>query len=351
MMSSRGKPMWGNGGRRWLAMGVLLALVACGGGSENQAGVGSGGTGSYSSGSISAFGSIVVNGEHHDHTRAAISYVRADGSSATWRAADLKLGMTIEVDEAPATQVNGMLQAGALTMRVRSDLIGPVTDLDPAAGTFKVLGQVVHVQPGMGLSNAGGTQYGDETGVVYNEPFSSMLRNGDVVEVYGHQDVSRGQGEYIATRIERKAANTVSHYVVRGVVKDLNLATGTCTIGTARIAYLDAGELPAGLANGRVARVRMLANEPSGNVYTGQGVSLTAALPSDRPNAVLAGLVTWRADGDVRQFELNGIRVDASPAHCSGCVMPQPGQRLRAQGDLVNGVLQATSLRTITELP
>jgi hypothetical protein len=348
-------------GQAWRALcaGAVLALAACGGGGEGgtQAGVGSGGTGSFSSGNISAFGSIVVNGTHYDHTRATISVVKADGTSVTLRAADLKLGMTIEVDEAPSTRVNGATQAGALTMRVRSELVGPVSELNEANRTFKVLGQVVHVVDGSGLANTGGTQYEDESGTTYAQPFSelkngsAMLRNGDVVEVYGHQDVSRNQGEYVATRVERKAANSVPGYVLRGVVKNLNRVDGTCVIGSSPIAYLNTVPLPDDLADGRVARVTLLAQPAVGGTYQGQGVAMTQALQADRANATLAGFVTWVGSGNTRQFELNGIRVDASLGQCSGCVMPQIGQRLRVVGELSGGVLLAGSLSTITELP
>jgi Domain of unknown function (DUF5666) len=347
--------------------GALLSVAACGGGGDGgtQAGVGSGGTGSYSSGNISAFGSIVVNGTHYDHEAVGVSItaVNPDGTSRVLRASDLKLGMTIEVDEAPATKVNGVTQAGALTMRVRSELIGPVTELNQAAGTFKVLGQVVHVRPGTGSDNAGGTRYEDEFGTIYSQPFSDvrngavMLHNGDVVEVYGYQNAAQNLGEYIATRVERKAlaaaAGTVNQYVLRGVVKELDVNAGTCTIGSAHIGYVDTAKL-AGLANGRVVRVSLPATAAIGSVLMGDEVKPTEVLQPDRPNATLVGLVTRITNSGAFQFEVNGVPVDASPGHCSGCTssnFPQLGARLRVQGDLVGGTLQANRVTAISELP
>ncbi len=73
-----------------LAAVLLVVLGGCGGG------VGTEGTGSYtisSSGTISGYGSIVVNDVHFDESTAAIV---ADDDSAT-TADVLALGMTVEV--------------------------------------------------------------------------------------------------------------------------------------------------------------------------------------------------------------------------------------------------------------
>ncbi len=54
--------------RRHLLLGAsasaVLALAGCGGGGGDVAGVGSGGTGSFASGPIQGFGSIVVGQVH-----------------------------------------------------------------------------------------------------------------------------------------------------------------------------------------------------------------------------------------------------------------------------------------------
>ena len=59
--------------RHLLAGGIstaVLSLLGCGGG--GVAGVGTGGTGSFASGPIRGFGSIVVGGVHYDEAGAQI---------------------------------------------------------------------------------------------------------------------------------------------------------------------------------------------------------------------------------------------------------------------------------------
>ena len=63
--------------RRWLAVSIASlggTLSACGGGGTFDVitGVGTGGTGSFSSGAISGFGSIIVNNVRYDDTHASV---------------------------------------------------------------------------------------------------------------------------------------------------------------------------------------------------------------------------------------------------------------------------------------
>ena len=53
------------------AASVAASLLGCGGG-DGLAGVGTGGTGSFSSGPIRGFGSIVVNGVRYDEASAQV---------------------------------------------------------------------------------------------------------------------------------------------------------------------------------------------------------------------------------------------------------------------------------------
>jgi hypothetical protein len=72
-----------------IAVSICAALLAaCGGG-----GVGTGGTGSFASGPITGFGSIIVNDVHYDESQAR---VEADDGS-TRNPDDLRLGMVVEV--------------------------------------------------------------------------------------------------------------------------------------------------------------------------------------------------------------------------------------------------------------
>jgi hypothetical protein len=62
----------------WIAgLGLGLSVAACGGDSL-VAGVGSGGTGSFASGPISGFASVIVNGIRYDNSQARV--IDADGT-------------------------------------------------------------------------------------------------------------------------------------------------------------------------------------------------------------------------------------------------------------------------------
>ena len=80
--------------RRTAASWVAVALLsACGGGGGGSASVSSdpaGGSGAYSMGAISGFGSIIVNGVRHDDKSARVF----DDDGAARRSDELKLGMT-----------------------------------------------------------------------------------------------------------------------------------------------------------------------------------------------------------------------------------------------------------------
>lgn len=74
------------------AAAAALGLLGCGGGggagiSDSLAGVGSGGTGSFASGPIRGFGSVIINNVRYDDSTASI----ATEGGKTARAADLKL--------------------------------------------------------------------------------------------------------------------------------------------------------------------------------------------------------------------------------------------------------------------
>ena len=145
-MKHRSKtPLVGSNGRfgRRDALGLtalagILALAGCGGGAgDSVAGVTSGGTGSFSTGPITGFGSIIVGAVRFDDTKAS-SVADVDDDNTDLRG-QLKLGMVVRV-KAPAIVGSA---ADAQTIEVRSELLGPISRVDGA--TLTVLGQTVSV--------------------------------------------------------------------------------------------------------------------------------------------------------------------------------------------------------------
>jgi hypothetical protein len=99
---------------------------------------GSGGTGVVSSGPITGFGSVIVGGVRFDDTAARVTIDGVPDRPVR----DLRLGMVVEV--------RGDIDPGGTTGRASEiaagyAVLGPVTDVQAAAGSFTALGQRIRV--------------------------------------------------------------------------------------------------------------------------------------------------------------------------------------------------------------
>lgn len=304
---------------RWrtLAAALLgLALTACG----SADGVGSGGTGSFALGTITGFGSIVVNGVHYDESGALIT--DAAGQAGTISA--LKLGMVVEVDASAiqADAATGRRHATAYSIRYGSEIEGPVESIDAAAGEFLVLGQIVQVDAATVFDDAlrGGL---------------AALRAGDIVEISGY---ARGDGRYRATRIDRED-DTQDGYELHGPIASQDVATRTLRIGGALIDTSAIGTVPA-LAIGEFVRVELATGiAPDGRwIATRMTVGALGTAPHDLDEGEIEGYVTTFS-GPTR-FSVNGVPVDASGV----ATLPAGlglGVRVEVEGTLVSGQLIA----------
>lgn len=334
MMNRQGRLAWIRG---WLvACFSAWLLLACGGGGDgSQAGVGSGGTGSYSGGPITGLGSIIVNGIHFDPTHAVI----ADEEGTPILPGALQVGMVVALDASSVTTVAGRQVADVLTVKVVSGLLGPVEA--KGASTLTVMGQTVRVRSD--------TRYGDALPAGL-----TSVDVGDVIEVHGFDDA--GAGVFVATRIELKDPASVTHYVVRGVLRDLDLVNKRCRIGNQLLSY-DWGTGPAptsGLADGRVVRAELYtvpAVLPGGTpttLWTASLMALSEPLVSDRDDAYVDGLLTDVTTGATGHFSVDGIVVDATRALCApACASLRVGDHVRVKGRLANGVITAATVDAV----
>ena len=193
------------------AAALAVFLTGCGGG-----GGGSGATASGSSvvstGVITGFGSVYVNGVRFETTRAVFLVDDAPGSQD-----DLAVGDVVKI----RGRVNDDGRTGTATEVIGDDAVeGPVTALNLLAGTLVVAGQSV-------VTDAD-TSFDD------NIPGSSLagLVIGDFVEVAGFLDAA---GAVRATRIEKKAAGSTVE--VHGVVADLDTVNRRFRINALNIDY------------------------------------------------------------------------------------------------------------------
>ena len=303
---------------------LAFTLVACGGGGGDAGPASLGNSpvsASYTEGTLTGFGSIIVNGVRFDESSASVS----DDAGQAQSSSALKLGMRLEVDSA---SVSGGA-AKATAVRFGSALVGPVSAKDAAAQTVTVLGQTVDIS----------------ATTVFDATLSgglSAISTGAVLEIHGLTNAATGH--LLATRVESESGATA--FKLRGVVAALNTSAKTFAIGGAVIDYsgIAAANLPATLANGVTLRV-LLSTTPNASaqwVATALGQGARKGGP-DKAQALLRGSIS--AFTSSTSFSVNGLAVDASGARFSdGSAGLGLGVQVEVAGTLTNGVLVASAV-------
>ncbi|MGY4826973.1 DUF5666 domain-containing protein [Sphaerotilaceae bacterium SBD11-9] len=296
----------------WLTAAALVA--ACGG-------VDSGGTGmtaeTTSSGRITGFGSVIVNGIRFDDSQASV----VDDDGTVRSRDDLRLGMVIDVQGLSEPHSgNGV----ARRIQFGSDIAGPVTAVDAANSRLTVLGQTVQADPDTFFGN-------------YAHGFADV-RAGDLVEVFAFYDPT--SGVYAATRIERQA--TLAAFQLRGRISALD--STSFAFGGAVIDYsgVAASALPP-LSNGLSVRVSLQTTPVAGRWVA------TAVRTSQRNfpasgEAEVEGFVAGFTSA--ASFLVAGVPVDASGPGVSfrhgNINQIANGVRAEVEGEMRNGVLVAS---------
>jgi len=231
-----------------LAIGLSAMLSGCGAGG----GGGGGGGGSnttpattstssatttavVSTGPITRFGSVILNGIEFETTQAEIrvedQVVRED---------ELRLGMRVTVEG--VRDNNGVARATRVVFR--KNVEGLIDRLDVVNNTLVVLGQTVLV---------------DSVTVMEDRASSSALAlstlaAGQFVEVSGLVDAN---GTILATRIERQTGFVagVTEVEVRGTLSGLDTTARTFVLGALRVNF-SAATVVGSLSNGVFVQVR-----------------------------------------------------------------------------------------------
>lgn len=176
-------------GLRALALALVAScLLACGGGTS-LSGVGSGGSG-IAEGSVSGFGSVIVNGVEYDDSNAVS---QTEGASGAKTLSAPKLGQRVRVTQSK----DGV----ADTIEILPQLRGPVTSASVDGVYLQVMGQWVRV---VSVSNTSGTAT-----VVENFDGVGSIAKDDSVEVHGvwTQEAAKGGQVLVASRIEKVSAS------------------------------------------------------------------------------------------------------------------------------------------------
>lgn len=309
-------------------VGAVAQFAGCGGGDSNVAGLSSGGTGSFSGGTVNGLGSIIVNGIRYDDSSATVT--RYDGTTDS--SANLRVGMVVFIQGSvvtPATRVGGTPTAKAYRISYGEEWRGPV-DATSANG-FSVLGQSVDV-----LSTT-----------VFDGVVSILadVTTAHYVEVYGYVDPSSGRLQ--ATRVE-VATTQPSTYRLSGSIRNLDTSARTFALGSATIHYNEATTKPALLSNGQLVGVILPAQQPVSWTATrieAQYQPVASLQVSDKDEAEIHGVVT---SGSGALFNVNGVQVDASSAVISNGTVAV-GVTVEVEGTVRNGVVVASKVKVETE--
>lgn len=307
-----------------VSLAAAAALAACGGGGTDAP---AGGTVtppaaasvSYTLGTVSGFGSVVVGGVRFDDSKASVT--DEDGESHS--SSDLRLGMTVQINGGRIDRTAGT--AVAERVRFGSETVGPVTAVDAAAGSLTLLGQTIVVTANtvFDSSLAGGL---------------TAVTPGMVLEVHGVLD--QASGTITATRIEPKTG--ALFFRMRGVVSALDSTAKTFKIGSELINYAGITTVPASLVEGAVVRVKLQTTQVDGAWIATRLVS-GKRQPDATSEAHVEGIITSFTSATA--FAIDGLAVDASAARFSdgttGIVL---GARVEVEGTLNNGVLVATKV-------
>jgi len=307
-----------------VTLAAAAALAACGGGGTDAP---AGGTVtppaaasiSYTLGTVSGFGSVVVGGVRYDDSKATVTDEDGEAHSSS----DLRLGMTVQINGGRVDRAAGT--AVAERVRFGSETVGPVSAVDAAAGTLTLLGQTIVVTANtvFDSSLAGGL---------------TAVTVGMVLEVHGVLDPASGQIR--ATRVEPKTG--ALFYRMRGVVSALDTTAKTFKIGSELISYAGITTVPASLVEGAVVRVRLQTTQVAGAWVATRLVS-GKRQPDATSEADVEGIITTFTSATA--FAIDGLTVDASAASFpDGTAGIELGARVEVEGTLNNGVLMATKV-------
>ena len=306
--------------RRWSAVlsAVLTAgiVIACGGGGGGGATVAAS---ALSTGPITGFGSVIVNGVRFNDDNAAVT--DDDGNDMRGK---LKLGMFATVKGSSDSSTTGT----ASSVAVGGELQGPIEGTpDAGSKTFVVLGQTVEV--------TGSTIFDDSLPAGF-----ASLATAAAVEVHGVLNPVSNRLQ--ATFIERKTSP--SSYKIQGLVKNLDAGVKKFDIGSIHINYSTTQDVRVNLANNLLVRVRLQPQTPAPSEWVATRIRAPESNTEDRDEAEVEGTVT--SFTSTATFSVNGLPVDASGAGFpNGSTGIAVGTRVEVKGSIRSGVLIATRVK------
>jgi len=302
---------------------TALTVLSCGGGGGYASG-GTSGTG-ISSGSVTAFGSIWVNGVEFNTTSSTFTVNGQGGTQA-----DLSVGMVVTVQGSITDAVSGI----STTVVAEDVLRGPIENINTTDQILTVMGQTV--------------QYNETTVIDNSIPanFAGLNLGIDVLEIHGHVI---SDGVISATFIELNEVPLPSVYSVKGFISNHQPGANTFQIGTLlTVNYTNAlyGNMPDPSTtswNGLLVEVNgngLVAGTLAASKVEPEGLSLSQA-----DKAELEGFVTAVTDATHFELDNQAIVLTGTTIYKGGLQADiAVGSKLEVEGSLSAGVLTAKSV-------
>jgi len=317
-----------------LISGLIVSACGGGGGSSQSAGVG--GTGvttarGISFGTITGFGSILLNGRRIDNSTASVTLDDNPGSGSN---GGIKQGMVVKASVAFSGNTGT-----ATSVEYRDNLEGEVCFAPPTAGgirTLRVLGQTVIL---------------DATTIVDGGDIDTIVL-GDIVEVSGLPDELE---EIHASFIQVK--NPVTAKIeVKGRVDSVDNGTKTLTINELDVNF-NTALIDDNIPGGEPAVGQFI--EVKGTDFGCGGVRDTLTATKVELEAEGAGAIVEGVPAEVEGFVTTGLAANSFMIgsrkvviNLSTRFLPedfgeiniQVGTKLEAEGTFANGVLSASKI-------
>lgn len=305
---------------KWFLALLLVALAAaCGGNGSSTSGSATTAKNS-STGVITGFGSVFVNGVEFNTARTSVSINGVSGKES-----ELKVGMVVKVDGT----INGDGRSGnATSINFSAEAEGPISDINLATNTLTVLGQTISID--------GNTIFEGATGL-------SDLAVGDYIEVSGFRNASG----IVASRIEKKTVGSSHNSIqIKGIISNLDAAAHTFTLGTLTVDYGSLNPFPA-LSNGLWVEVKANATpDPATNILNATKIEIEDIASTEGNQAEVEGYISGFKDA-ANDFNVAGqaVHVASNTVYESGAESDlKDGIKIEAEGVVTNGVLLASKV-------
>jgi hypothetical protein len=312
---------------------MAISIAACSSGGSDVAGIG--GSGITSSGTITGFGSVYVNGVKFDTSSSTITIDDNPGMES-----DLATGMRVTVSGTLFDDSNGT----ATSISFNDDLEGPVSNIQQlpydTTRTMTVLGRQVVIDSSTTSFDISGTLPG---------PFDfDNIADGNLVEISGFLD---SNGVLKATHVELKATSfnyNGTLVEMKGTVEKFsfptfNLANTTGVMVDVSSAVID-NSLPGGIVDGAFVEVKGTCSSGACTTINASKVESGLDNINDNDDVEVEGIITSLTDQN--NFEINSIPVDASNAtRIPSSLNVVLNQEVEVEGTISNGTLVATKVK------